>query len=198
MSILHKKIFKHFLGEHFRGYQYMDGTPYVTQCPILPGARFVYKFRARTTGTMFYHSHTSFQRGEGAFGPCIVRRTAENDPQTHLYDFDLTEHLIFPQEWFHAASREAFVLHHWDTGKNKPDNMLINGKGRNQNGTKTPYATFHVRSGFRYRFRIVSPGFTLCPIEVSVENHTLTLIASDTHSIEPVEVDSFVLHEGER
>ena len=100
MSIL-QKIFKHFLGEHFRGYQYMDGTPYVTQCPILPGARFVYKFQARTTGTMFYHSHTSFQRGDGAFGPYIVRRTAETDPQTHLYDFDLTEHLIFPQEWFH-------------------------------------------------------------------------------------------------
>ena len=24
------------LGEHFRGQQYMDGTPHVTQCPILP------------------------------------------------------------------------------------------------------------------------------------------------------------------
>ena len=176
----------------------MDGTPYVTQCPILPASRFVYKFRARTTGTMFYHSHTSFQRGDGAFGPYIVRRTAEKEPQAELYDFDLTEHLIFPQEWFHSASREAFVLHHWDTGKNKPDNMLINGKGRNRNGTQTPYATFHVRSGFRYRFRVVSPGFTLCPIEVSVENHKLTLIASDTHAIQPIEVDSFVVHEGER
>ena len=70
--------------------------------------------------------------------------------------------------------------------------MLINGRGRNQNGTQTPYATFHVRSGFRYRFRIVSPGFTLCPIEVSVENHTLTLIASDTHALSPIEVDSII------
>ena len=109
----------------------MDGTPYVTQCPILPEARcgiksfcegpnlglpslrlklhinvfrFVYKFRARTTGTMFYHSHTSFQRGDGAFGPYIVRRTPESEPNSHLYDFDLTEHLIFPQEWFHSVS----------------------------------------------------------------------------------------------
>ena len=76
--------------------------------------------------------------------------------------------------------------------------MLINGRGRNQNGTKTPYATFQVRSGFRYRFRIVSPGFTLCPIEVSVENHTLTVIASDTHAVSPIEVNSIVVHEGER
>ena len=34
-----KKIKKKYLGEHFRGYQYMDGTPYVTQCPILPEAK---------------------------------------------------------------------------------------------------------------------------------------------------------------
>ena len=88
-----------------------------------------------------------------------------------------------------------------DTGKNKADNMLINGKGRyttKENSVKTPYATFHVKSGFRYRFRIVSPGFTLCPIQVSVENHNLTLIASDTEDIEPIEVESFILHEGER
>lgn len=188
----------HFHGEHFRGYQYMDGTPYVTQCPILPESKFVYKFKARTTGTMFYHSHMSFQRGDGLFGPYIVRQPLGQDPNENLYDFDLTEHFIFPQEWFHAATREAFVLHHWDTGKNKADNMLINGMGRSENGTKTPYASFHVKSGYRYRFRIVSPGFTLCPIQVSVENHTLTLIASDTESIEPVEVNSFILHEGER
>ena len=25
-----------FSGEHFRGQQYMDGTPYITQCPIMP------------------------------------------------------------------------------------------------------------------------------------------------------------------
>jgi len=28
--------FLYLLGEHFRGQQYMDGTPYVTQCPIIP------------------------------------------------------------------------------------------------------------------------------------------------------------------
>ena len=28
-------------GEHFRGRQYFDGTPGITQCPILPGSRLV-------------------------------------------------------------------------------------------------------------------------------------------------------------
>ena len=76
--------------------------------------------------------------------------------------------------------------------------MLINGFRRSKDGPQTPLATFNVISGNRYRFRIISPGFTLCPIEVSVENHNLTLIASDKGPIEPVEVSSFILQEGER
>lgn len=66
--------------------------------------RFVYKFKARVSGTMFYHSHAAFQRGDGAFGAYIVRQAAESDPNSHLYDYDLTEHLIFPQEWFHQVN----------------------------------------------------------------------------------------------
>ena len=85
-----------------------------------------------------------------------------------------------------------------DTGKNNADNILINGFGRFQDSFPTPYATFDVQSGYRYRFRIISPGFTLCPIQVSIENHTLVLIASDTNSIEPIRVDSFIIHAGER
>ena len=52
---------------------------------------------------MFYHSHVSFQRGDGNFGTYIVRQTPENDPNSDLYDYDLTEHVIFPQEWFHKV-----------------------------------------------------------------------------------------------
>jgi len=28
------------------------------------------------------------------------------------------------------SNRDAFTLHHWDTGSNKPDTILINGRGR--------------------------------------------------------------------
>lgn len=30
-----------------KGNQFMDGTPHVTQCPILPSAKFVMKFTAQ-------------------------------------------------------------------------------------------------------------------------------------------------------
>ena len=65
--------------------------------------RFVYNFNADVSGTMFYHSHVSFQRGDGNFGTYIVRQTPENEPNADLYDYDLTEHVIFPQEWFHKV-----------------------------------------------------------------------------------------------
>jgi len=38
----------------------------------------------------------------------------------------------------------------------------------------------------------------LCPILISVENHTLTVIASDNGSDEPMSVESLVIHPGER
>ena len=50
----------------------------------------------------------------------------------------------------------------------------------------------------RYRFRVVSPGFTLCPIVVSVDKHNLTMIASDGAPFKPKQVGSFIVHPGER
>ena len=65
--------------------------------------RFRYKFKANTIGSMFYHSHSQFQRGDGLFGPYIVRTAAELDPNWNEYDFDLTGHYIHVQEWFHKV-----------------------------------------------------------------------------------------------
>ena len=35
----------------------MDGVPYVTQMPVMPGQEFVYEFVAEPYGTHFYHCH---------------------------------------------------------------------------------------------------------------------------------------------
>ena len=39
----------------------------------------------------------------------------------------------------------------------------------------------------RYRFRMISNGFMNCPIQVSVDNHTLLVIASDGNPVQPLE-----------
>ena len=71
--------------------------------------RFQYSFVAATPGTNFWHSHTMFQRGDGHFGAYVVRRTPANDVHSKLYDFDLTEHVIIAQEWFHAVSQCQYL-----------------------------------------------------------------------------------------
>jgi FtsP/CotA-like multicopper oxidase with cupredoxin domain len=48
----------HWHGVHQIGTPYMDGVPFVTQCPISPMTTFRYRFWAEYPGTHFYHSHS--------------------------------------------------------------------------------------------------------------------------------------------
>lgn len=47
----------HWHGLHQVGTQYMDGAPYITQCPIVPGDSFRYEFLASPHGTHIWHGH---------------------------------------------------------------------------------------------------------------------------------------------
>ena len=101
-------------------------------------------------------------------------------------------------------------------------NILINGRGRYHNDsfhenslyknywngsrnpfdtnllTRMPRATFFVTSQKRYRFRLMSPGFTITPIRMSIDNHMLQLIATDSAPVVPKPVKSIVIFPGER
>lgn len=41
--------------------------------------------------------------------------------------------------------------------------------------------------GSRYRFRLINAEFLNCPIEVSIDNHTLYVVSTDGYDIEPIE-----------
>lgn len=57
----------------------MDGVPYVSQLPVLPGEFFDYRFRTEDAGTFWYHPHTTSaeQLGRGLVGPLIVEEAAD-------------------------------------------------------------------------------------------------------------------------
>ncbi|XP_058451938.1 uncharacterized protein LOC131430754 [Malaya genurostris] len=118
----------HWHGLHQKKTPYMDGVPHISQCPISPETTFRYTFKADNPGTHFWHSHTGMQRGDGAFGPLIIRQ--DNDPQQILYDYDLSDHVITVQDWGHVGGVQMFTAHHHSTGDNKPPNILINGRGK--------------------------------------------------------------------
>ncbi|XP_075220852.1 uncharacterized protein LOC142324090 isoform X2 [Lycorma delicatula] len=192
----------HWHGHHQRGSPYMDGVPFITQCPIPPHNTFRYTYVAATPGTHFWHSHSGCQRTDGVVGNMIIRTPRSQDPHSHLYDEDLNEHIMNIMDWAHELGVSMFVAHYHSDGDNKPESILVNGRGRyfmdSINVTSTPLAVFNVKQGLRYRFRVINAGNQNCPIEISIDNHTLTAINSDGGNFEPVEGAALVTYAGER
>ena len=78
---------QHWHGIHQIHSNQMDGTAYVTQCPISPGKSFLYNFTGYDqVGTFWYHSHYDIQYCDGLRGPLIIYDP--EDPYRDLYDFD--------------------------------------------------------------------------------------------------------------
>lgn len=205
INLLHSEsTTMHWHGQHHLRTPYMDGVPYISQCPIPPGATFRYDFVATEIGTHFWHSHIGFQRGDGVFGPMIVRAPPSKDWHKDLYDIDEFTLTLF--DWTHKMGIDKFLAHHHSDGDNKAPTLLINGLGRyksvddNENSTSSimPLTTFHVKQDVRYRFRLINAEFLNCPIEVSVDNHTIYVVSSDGRDIEPIEAESLVSYAGER
>ena len=51
------------------------------QCAIDPQKSFHYIFKARPSGTHWYHSHTGVQRSDGLFGALTVRELPAKESQ---------------------------------------------------------------------------------------------------------------------
>ena len=73
---------------------------------------------------------------------------------------------------------------------------LINGRGRHNNHSY-PLTKFHVKRGNTYRFRMVNVGAEFA-LQVSVDSHTMVIVALDGHDIVPLETDYIVIAPGER
>ncbi|XP_069141451.1 uncharacterized protein [Argopecten irradians] len=191
---------------------WMDGVAFVTQCPILPGQKFTYDFVARPKGTYWYHSHVGTQRTQGLYGALIVRDRNEN----------MQEHNIVIQGWNHHWTADmdqlkylggiyegrelrmnSFLLDGDMLSAVLLTSVIINGRGRyysnwttgEHNGT--PLSVFGVKRGMRYRFRVINADI-LHPFRVSVDNHLISVVATDGYDIQPIIAESFILHSGER
>ncbi|KAF5271888.1 hypothetical protein FQA39_LY18812 [Lamprigera yunnana] len=193
----------HWHGILQRNSQHYDGVPFVTQCPILEDTSFRYQWLASNVGSHFWHSHTGFQKMDGLTGRIIVREQKSNDPHRLLYDYDLSEHVIFLQDWAHEYVQEKFPGRNAGKIHQIPDNILINGRGKykhpsNNTFTNVPLERFNVTYNYRYKFRLINAFASVCPTQISVEKHPLTIIATDGHPIEPIVVDSIMSVSAER
>ncbi|CAH1271167.1 KLHL24 [Branchiostoma lanceolatum] len=200
----------HWHGMHMRGMPYMDGVSYVTQCPIMPRESFVYRFRAEPAGTHFYHSHHSTQREDGLFGALIV----------HKEKYSVMPSVpVILHDWYHVESTaywisNVFRLENGGDGEYELgayqrsfshdgvklssrafNSALINGRGRYGNN-KAPLSTFSVSPGGDVGFRIIHVGPDY-PFRFSVDQHELTVTASDGFDMIPRIVHSVIIYPGE-
>ncbi|KAF6212859.1 hypothetical protein GE061_010569 [Apolygus lucorum] len=196
----------HWHGVHQFISPFSDGVPYINQLPIPPTSSFTYTWMAEPRGTHIWHGHTGFQEAEGLFGPVVIRSN-ETEQIRSLYDTDLPQHTAIIWHWYPKPSQEVLVPTLMRNGSLFGYGFTINGKAAfktfanpkmpGKNFT-TEREVFNVVSGLRHRFRIIYNSAIYCPLQISVDNHTLTMISSDTSPFEPVDVDSFMMEAGER
>ncbi|KAL3721671.1 hypothetical protein ACJRO7_034067 [Eucalyptus globulus] len=79
-----------------------DGTEGVTQCPILPGDTFTYRFIVDRPGTYLYHAHYGMQREAGLYGSIRVL-LPDGVAEPFTYDHDRS---IILNDWYHASTYE--------------------------------------------------------------------------------------------
>ena len=90
-------------------------------------------------------------------------------------------------------------------GSEDIDDILINGRGVDVNpankvtrtSVDTPRVEFQVKAGLRYRFRVINGGLMFCPLELSIDEHSLLVIAVDGNPVKPVLFKSIILGAGE-
>ncbi|KAI2632784.1 multicopper oxidase [Xylaria nigripes] len=211
----------HWHGFLQTGTPWEDGTPGVSQCPIAPGKSLTYNFRAELYGTSWYHSHYSAQYSGGLFGPIVVY-----GPMNFDYDVDLGP--IMVNDWWHEDYYTTVkkVLSPGFDGRVYSDNNLINGRmnfdcGAVESAEPSMFGAghgalhqasppkprkctnnagvskFEFQSGKTHRLRFINTGSEGVQ-RISIDNHTMTVIANDYVEIQPYDTTVVTLGIGQR
>lgn len=89
-----------------------------------------YQWLAGNEGTHFWHAHTGLQKIDGLYGSIVIRQPPSKDPNSNLYDYDLTTHVVLLSDWFHENAAERFPGRLAVNTGQAPESVLINGKGQ--------------------------------------------------------------------
>lgn len=213
----------HFHGIHQKRTPWSDGVAFVSQCPILPGQIYTYSFYAKPFGTSFYHAHIGDQRSAGLYGPLVIIPLSSVNISTPQDDNNGKVHTVTIQDWNHFDDPETLyqrmLFGTFDLQQNRQIDTtsdisgarfsrfhchsgIINGKGRfystSTQHNQAPLTIYDVEPNTDYRFRVIGAA-TLYPFRVYIQGHrSIRIVASDGFEIEPIEVESLIIHPGER
>jgi hypothetical protein len=195
----------------------------ITQCAVLPGQSFDYRFIAEPAGTHTWHAHHGVERPDGLFGALIVNSKnsstkAKPRPSTQqeLCGNDKPELLVL-SVWQHEASEDVYIKrdgagwfpwgpdkhpYQWtrDTsgklvGEIPFKSALINGRGRFGNESELALTEFKMAPSSHKCFRMIASQEGKA-LRVSIDQHLLTAFASDGMDFTPVDVESIIVFPG--
>lgn len=184
----------HWHGIKQQGTVWSDGVPGVTQCAVAPGQMFVYTFLLDTPGTLWWHSHSDFQKSSMQ-GALIV------DGDQDIVG-EHPEHTMILNDWFHISGKEQIE------GLLQPPESFVwvgdaqslhfNGKGDfdcaqtnltcNANAPDKGPSVFDVEPNSTYRLRIIGSS-SISYMNLNIDNHSLSVIEAETTLVEPFETE---------
>ncbi|KAB8104010.1 hypothetical protein EE612_036634 [Oryza sativa] len=172
-----------------------DGPAMVTQCPILPGSSYTYRFNVTgQEGTLWWHAHVSFLRAT-VYGALLIR------PRPGVpYPFPAphAEHTLLLGEWWNASAtlvdveRQAFL-----TGGQPANSVALTING--MPGLSHAHKEMHhlrVARGNTYLLRLVNAALNY-QLFFKVAAHNFTVVAVDACYTDPYHTDVIVIAPGQ-
>jgi len=161
-----------------RGPNDMDGVPYLTQMPVLPGEQFRYRFVPPDAGTFFFHPHcdTATQLGRGLVGALIV----EERQQTFNDDV-----VLILKDW-RVDAEGQFLPFSTPSGASRAGTF---GEWRTVNGLNSPRIGLRASNA---RLRLINADATRIS-QIGVIGGTARVIAIDGNPVEPFALDTWRL-----
>lgn len=198
-----------------------DGVPFLTQMPIEPGSKHVYRFPIIQSGTHWYHSHSGLQEQIGMYGSLILNKR-DTDSSFRKGIDDLPAIPIILSEWtnykpenvhrmLHNASdwfaikkgttqsyAEAIREGHFKTKLNNEWKRMLAMDVSDIyydavliNG-KTTSNLSSFKAGDKIRLRISNGGASTY-FWVNYGGGPITVVANDGNDVVPVEVDRLII-----
>jgi len=195
-----------------------DGVPGLTQDPVTPGERYVYRFTAPDPGTYFFHPHVGVQLDRGLYAPLII-----DDPhEPSGYD---TEWVVVLDDWIDGTGTTPDQVLKDLTAGGGDGGMEMGSMGGMDHGAmggmgsgaapwgdagdvtypyflingKVPAApdVLAARPGQRVRLRIINAASDTI-FTVALGGHRMTVTHTDGWPVQPTDTDALYIGMGER
>lgn len=177
-----------------------DGVPDITQCAIGPGQSFVYEFTPDAPGTLWWHSHSGFQKSS-LYGFIII-----DGDQDIVGDYP--EINILLNDWYHTSGPEqiAGLFQQPFRWVGDAQSLLFDGRGQfdcsmtnkscDPNAEDAGPAVFEVKPATTYRLRLVGSS-ALSFLNFGIDAHSVELIEAETTLLRPFTTDFLDLSPGQ-